>query len=140
MIGPSQKDLKSEQMTKVCDNDGCSYLRDIKGKKQISHVFQSKVQGGTRITQILSQMGAALFEKCTKRGLFESNSEVPFLSEIYIFAFKNRTLLRNLGNLVQIANYNISRTALFKSALLLENCDDCTFSLKHYFIFLFKSE
>ena len=23
MIGPSQNDLESEQMTKVCDNDGC---------------------------------------------------------------------------------------------------------------------
>ena len=32
MIGPSQKDLKSEQMTKVCDNDNVAILGTSRGR------------------------------------------------------------------------------------------------------------
>ena len=36
MIGPSQNDLESEQMTKVCDNDGCYPRLSIMGSNSSS--------------------------------------------------------------------------------------------------------
>ena len=101
------------------------YLRDIKGIKHNFSCFPKYSTGWSSNNADFVTNGRRTIRKTAiNEDYLNQILKSPFCQK-FIFLLSKTALLMNFGNLVRIANYNISRTALFKSALL-EDCDDCT--------------